>query len=988
MENFINEKISQMNSTDSVFQFLLDILDYKNASNFSLKENGTYDAEYSLNINHHNNTIVGIKIIQENNEELISKQHLKYWNQNEVPFSILILPDEIRIYNNFTISDKMMLYSSNQSDDYILKLFSDKNIISGLLWSKLRSILKKNERVDTYLLNNLRNTIIDLYQNYGMELEDAYNFLAQCIFIKYMEDREMLTESAFYEYGVSSLNELLQLEEINLIKSFFLKLKEWFNGDLFELENMNWPTREQLNVIKSFFEADEIYTNGTVQITLYKYDFSQIPIELISNIYETFFNLGDKLLDKDYSSKNGAYYTPYYLADFMNDRCLEEYNGSNKAPVVMDPACGSGVFLVGAFKKIVNCKRTKQERISQEDLRKVLSDSIYGVDTNLKALRLTCFSLYIALLEYLDPKDILKNEFTFPNLIGKTLFCCNFFSDELDSKGIAADIIVGNPPWVSDRAGEHNIYCRQRNIPISDGQIAQAFVARVKDFSKEETIVSLIVTNSIFTNENADAFRKYILKNYYIKEVFNLSRVRKSLFSHASAPCSILTYGCTTKEAGYSFQYYAFRPNMLSGIFNKIVYDKQEIITIKSTIVMKKDYIWRVLNSGDEYDVRVISKIKSNPLIKDRGYQYFRGYAVGSKEPKPRPEFLKYKGGNLQEGYGKYLINYNVLPQMTEQEFERPRKLEGYLCKNKLLIKRTQNNRLSGAAFCEKPIIFTDDYHCIYDVSGTRRDDLKILEAFINSRIFTYYRFFASKAANAIKPEISKDDLLSFPIPENIKTNCQIEIINKIEKIEELLREKFGKQLFEEYAKAEIDQKIEELQENIDQLVLRAYNLDEVEQATIDYALNYVIPLNTESSLLIESKCDVEIYEAYSEYVEQYFNKFLQESNFRLKRFHKYSQNLYTLISFKIENLSTDEESGFISEDFLMKNIVDILGLSGIENIDSELIVKNRISGFLDNGFFVIKEQEIKNWTLMNAIKDAEYFAKNILSESEEDLYE
>ena len=987
MANTLDEKIAIMNSTDNIFKFLVDMLGYKNSSNFFIEKSAAFDAEYAIKVEDKEYTVVGIKVFKEKDEEAILKQHLQYWNQNEVPFSILILPDEIRIYNNFTINKKKRLYSSKEKDDNIFNLFTDKNIATGVLWKKLHSVFKKNERVDTYLLNNLRNTIINLFKNYEMELDDAYNFLAQCIFIKYMEDREMLTESAFLKYEVHNFNELLNLGDVDLIKDLFINLKEWFNGDLFEVDDINWPTKEQLQVIKSFFEAEEIHADKTIQYTMFKYDFSKIPIELISNIYETFFNLGDSLSYEKYSSKNGAYYTPYYLSDFMNDRCLEQYN-SDDIPVVLDPSCGSGVFLVGAFKRIVNNKKEKQEEVSHEELRKILLNNIYGVDINLKALKLACFSLYIALLEYLTPKDILKNEFKFPHLIGKTLLKYNFFDDELNKMGISADIIIGNPPWFSDKTGMHNEYCKKNNVPISDGQIAQAFVARAKDFAKESGIVELIVTNSIFTNENAKDYRNYILTNYHILEVFNLYRVRKGLFSHASAPCSILTYKFDLKEKEYSFQYYAFKNNMLSGTFNKIVYDKEGIINIKNTIALENDYIWRVLNNGDEYDVRVISKIKSHPFIGDRGYKYFRGYAVGTKKLQPKPEFLEYKGGNLQEGYNRYLINYDALPQMTVLEFERSRKLEGYLCKNKLLIKRTQNAKLSGAAFCEEPIIFTDDYHCLYDTKGRDNNELKLLSAFINSSIFAYYRFFVSKIANSIKPEISKNDILSFPVPENLDMQDKNKLITNIEEIEELLKEKFKKQLFEDYQKAEIDYKIEEIQNSIDHIVLNTYNLDTVEQATIEYALKYIIPGQEKNESNAITKFDNEVYEEYSKYVEQYFNNFLLNSEFRLRCLNIYSQNLFTLISFRIENDGMYEEKGVESNDILLKNIVDILGLGSIENIDSELIVKNRISGFLNNGFFVIKEINIRNWTLMNAIKDAEYFAKIILGEDEEEFYD
>lgn len=982
MSDMLNEKIKKINNADTVFQFLIDMLGYKTSSNYHSSRDADYDAEYAIEIENRSYVIIGIKVLKEKDEEKILEQHLKYWNRNDVPFSILIFSDEIRIYNNFTIGKKKILYSSKQKSNKVIELFSHKSIANGLLWKQFNDALKKSDRVDKYLLNNLRNTIIDLYKNYDMGLEDAYNFLAQCIFIKYMEDRKMLTRSAFAEYGVENFNELLSLKNIKYIKKLFAKLKGWFNGDLFDLGSMKWPTERQLGVIKNFFDAEEIYANGLVQYTLFKYDFSKIPIELISNIYETFFNLGDILLEEKYSSKNGAFYTPFYLADFMNDRCLEKYAG-DKIPTVLDPSCGSGVFLVGAFKRLVERKKAQNEVVNPDDLRKILLNNVYGIDVNLKALKLTCFSLYIALLEFLTPKDILKNEFKFPNLIGTTLFCCDFFHEDLNNKKIEADIIIGNPPWISDKVGLHNAYCKRNNIPISDGQIAQSFIARAKDFVKESGIISLIVTNSIFTNENADAYRKYLLNNFQLFEVFNLYRVRKTLFSHASAPCSILTYGCELKNKDYSFNYYAFKPNMLSDAFHKIVYDKNEIIKIKSKNVVRNDYVWRVLNNGDEYDVRVINKIKLFPVIKDRDYKYFRGYAVGSKEPKDRPEFKKYKGGNLQEGFNPYLINYKALPQITQDKFERPRDIEGYLSKSKLLIKRTQNEKISGAAFCEEPIIFTDDYHCLWKKECEDIDEFKILSAYYNSSIFKYYRFFASKAASSIKPELSKEDILSFPVPEDIGSENKKLIINNVRAIEELLQRQFDNPIFIDY---EVTEEILNRQRIIDEIVFETYNLDDVEQATIKYALDYIIPNSDNEGMEAFIRCGDEVYIDYSAYVERYFDNFLLDSGLTLKCSNVFSKNLFTLITFTISEVNKVADENV--DEAILENIIDILGISCLENIDSELIVKNKLSGFLKQGFFVIKEKEQKNWTLMSAIKDADYFAKNILIEEEEGAYE
>lgn len=966
----MDEVIKRMNNADEVLNILLEAMGYESSSNFHfINGNEDYDAEYTIEIENEKYILLGIKILREHDEQKIVMQHLKYWNRNDVPFSILVLPSEIRIYNNFTIGTQKLLYKTGSKKDSILDWFTDSNIMNGILWEKLESITSKNNRVDKYLLKNLRNTIIVLNSKYKVSLDAAYNFLAQCIFVKYLEDRGMLTKTAFASYEVIDFNGLLSLGNTKYIQDFFSNMKIWFNGDLFEGNTIDWLDTEQTDIVKEFLAAGEVNKDGTVQLSLLKYDFSKIPIELISNIYETFFNLEDSLTNSKNSSQNGAFYTPYYLAEFMNRCCFERYTGK-RIPVILDPACGSGVFLVGAFKRIVEQKRRENGRILPDELREILLHNIYGIDKNLKALKLACFSLYIALLEFLTPRDILENKFKFPNLIGKTLIGNNFFEPEIENKGICADIIIGNPPWLSDKDKLHNEYCKQRNIPISDMQIAQAFVARVRDFANANTIISLVVTNTIFINEKAEKYRQYILKKYRILEVFNLYGIKNSLFSHAKAPCSILTYRCENCEQEYKFDYFAFKPNMLSNMFQKIVFDTEKITKVSSTVIMENSFIWRVLNNGDEYDVRVIGKMKLFPPVSDRGYHYFRGYAVGKKEY-PRTEFLEYKGGNLQEGYHRYLINYNRIPQMKEDKFERPRPIDGYLCQNKLLIKRMQNQKLSGAAFCTEPLIFCDDYHCLYDKSDKNAKDLKILEAIFNSSIFKYYRFFASKEAISIKTEISKGDILNFPVPNDISKEDRSRLLRKISKIERFLMQKYKQEM---ELDIENDMKIEALEREIDDIVFHLYELDEIEQATVKYALKYIISPDTEERM--DEVSANQDYAEYTDYIENYFNNFLSESGLKLHKVQTITKNIYTLIYFSTD----EEETNNCSNMDIIKNAIDILGLSCIENVNSELIVKKRLSGFTKDGFFVIREKEPVNWTIMSAIKDADHFAKIIIS--------
>ncbi|MCH3965731.1 MAG: N-6 DNA methylase [Clostridium sp.] len=981
-------------TSSNIFEELISLLEYKDSINFKIN-NGSgdlYDATYSISLDGKNYTVLGIKKLNFIDEREIVKNHLKYWNKNDIPFSIIILPNEIRIYNNFAIDESKMLFSSKKNNNIdLLELLSNENIISGLVLEKLNLYINKKNRVDTRLLSNLRETIRRLYNKCHMPLKNAYDFLAQCIFIKYLEDRGMIGESAFLPYKASNFVMLLKNNDTEKIKKFFRYMKKRFNGDLFDISDKSpFPNKNEINVVYDFFLGDDIYIDGNCQITMFYYDFAIIPIELISNIYETFFDLGDEILKTNTANTNGAYYTPYFLADFMIDKCfnqVEMLDGKNLIKV-LDPACGSGIFLVEAFKKMVNYYIGEHGTIDGNTLTDILTNNIFGVDINEESLKITCFSLYIALLEYLKPKDIMENRFKFPNLIGINLHRCSFFDSELNEINIKADLIIGNPPWVSKNEGDHIDYCKKRSIPISDGQLAQAFLCRVEDFCNKNTIITLIVPNSIFINHNAKEYRRFFYENYELLEIFNLNRLKNMLFINASAPCSIVCYKILRmNKNNYNFNYYSFKPNLFSKLFNKIVYDKAEIIKINRNIVEKYDYIWRVLTYGDEFDFRVIKKLYMNnctlgELINSKESKLMceRGYVVGNKKYE-RKEFLKFRGGNLKNAFGKYIIDYKNLPKITQEYYERPRKTEMYKYKNKILIKRTFNRKNWGAAYCENPILFTDDFHCIADKSGNNKLIIRYLEAVINSKLFHYYYIHTTKIMSSIKPELSKVDLCNFPIVD-VKGNKEqiIKICDKTIKIEKLLGE-IQTMAIEDIQKQEKAMIIEDIQKDIDNMIYDLYKLNDIDKETIKYTFNDIEPEIYKKTLKKEIATTKD-YKIYSKYICDYFNRLLKGQDINVVASKNYSKQLYTIVFFRISNCINDNSDDCLTEKILEK-IPDLLGIMSLENLNTEVIVKNNISGFLQEGFFVIKTKEYKNWTKMSAIKDANYFVDCIFNSFE-----
>ena len=124
------------------------------------------------------------------------------------------------------------------------------------------------------------------------------------------------------------------------------------------------------------------------------YDFNIIPIELISNIYEI-------LLGEETQKKDKAFYTPEYLADYIVKESVGTCLDIDTNCTVLDPACGSGIFLVQSLKQIIS-KNVDSDGYIKDNKRLVelVENNIYGVDLNPEAIDVTIFCFYLYLLFY------------------------------------------------------------------------------------------------------------------------------------------------------------------------------------------------------------------------------------------------------------------------------------------------------------------------------------------------------------------------------------------------------------------------------------------------------------------------------------------------------------------------------------------------------------------------------------------------------------
>ena len=491
------------------------------------------------------------------------KLHEAIWNFNECPIVIIIENDRVEIFNGFSfLKTEKELRKIGGIDK--LSDFNYFKLVTGVTWDRYHDQLGYKNRVDYVLLQNINAARKKLVYEQKLLPKIANALIGKAIFVRYLIDREV--KLCFEGVSKHWTNDdfCYLLDNPQKAKCFFDYLEDsekGFNGDLFPISDEDYQNikPEDYNVIKRLLKGEDI---DKQQPSLFEfYDFSIIPIEFISNVYELF-------IGKENQEQEGAYYTPLFLVDYVLRETVEKKLDADRGfdCRVLDPSCGSGIFLVETLRKIIE-KYIETGVDTQTDefkdtIKTLTRQNIYGIDKDLSAVQVAVFSIYLTLLDYLNPREI--ETFKFPTLLDSNFFEADFFDANAlfnkELKDTEFAYILGNPPWMRGKGEkEKPLYVKYienrrkgkktEDTPvceIGNREIAQAFLLRSSDFSKRQTKCALIVTSKTLYNLQSRKFRTYFLNHYFVERVFELAPVRREVFDKSNdkaiAPTCVLFF--------------------------------------------------------------------------------------------------------------------------------------------------------------------------------------------------------------------------------------------------------------------------------------------------------------------------------------------------------------------------------------------------------------------------------------------------------------
>lgn len=786
----------------------------------------------------------------------------KIWNQNLVSVLVVVTGETATAYpvpRQVNESIELRLDTVTSSGP-----FSATEIASGNIYMRLPSWFERKNRVDRVLLDNLSAAVLHLKEE-ALSEEQAQLVLGKCIFVSYLEDREIVADRYRERHQLGRLADLLKVGDGNELDRLFRQLKSDFNGDLLEIEggaNIDWRTLSvgAFELLDGFLKRTDMYSG---QKSLWPYDFKHIPVELISGIYETF--LGGKQLAE------GAVYTPRHLASLAVDEVFRGVNEPWKE-MVLDGACGSGILLTTSYRRMLGAARAaKNSPLSYFDRQKILLDGIRGGDISSAACKVTAFSLYLALLEDLAPSDIAllreDHRVKLPKLLGSVISAedqGDFFSEaNTVAKPGSASIVISNSPWYEPKdngeARPYELWWKDRyGEVLPRRQIALAFARRATDALRPGGRLCLIMPVVILGGNDAGAYLKSWFKELQPERIYNLADMRFLLFDGAIHPTAVVTgvrrsfetTGCIPPKE--MFDYLVPKADV-SLAFGRLTVHSSDRKRLSVHAACQDAEVLRTHYWGNELDQSLIARLRLNGTIlnhsqgEDARFVICKGFHLTDRSKDPisavplrRYRFLSTAIGNSRYPKDRYFIADHDLIDFPAEVDE----VADYGSKDGQAFDGIRVVFTDGAdsdtlemraCYVQQPMCFTQTVGAIVD----RQNDtklMKFLTVYLRSKLARYLLFYTTFSLSMERPHVKLREIANLPFLLPNKHPDAQKAHDIVEEVIALLKP------FRQVKDVTNNVLWSDVRVRLDELVFNYFGLSATERKVVNETCDYFIP--------------------------------------------------------------------------------------------------------------------------------------------------
>lgn len=568
--------------------------------------------------------------------------------------------------------DQLWLLSKESFEEKLLAEQAEK-------WGKLTRRKQVGEKLFEDLTNWRAKLTKDFKKNNNVD-EDALDegvqkVLDRMIFIRTAEDRKIepnVLLSILREWETAGKKRSIYKKLTNTFKRF----DDDYNSKLFASHALEeWKASDKIieEIIKRLYQTADGY----------RYDFSAISTDVLGGIYEQYLGYVQEKSqkgDKNKKSKRksqGIYYTPKYIVEYLMEQTLGEILKKAKKKdlpyiKILDPACGSGSFLISAYDKMLETKNKLETQTGLFDKFEILENNIYGVDLDEQAIEIARLNLLLRVLSQKTKLPTLSHNIRMGNSLvdgnmeklepyfkntwreQKPFIWKQEFSGVFDQEGFS--VIIGNPPYVFARGKNFDDSIKKyfyENYKLANYQLNTylLFIERAYNLLQKGGYFGFIVPNTWLTIDTFAPLRKFLLEEVGSLQIIN---IYDKVFGDANVDTCLLIF---KKGRRSKIMLGEFRDGKL-----KIV-GKFAPVTFKSN-----NYIINISLAKDKDKMMILNKIgeKSRELKESatvstglKAYQTGKGKPVQTEEIKNGRVF--HSENKKDETYTKYLEGRDVM---------------------------------------------------------------------------------------------------------------------------------------------------------------------------------------------------------------------------------------------------------------------------------------------------------------------------------------
>lgn len=750
--------------------------------------------------------------------EQIHNWHRTAWNHGLGRMLWIVTPAEVRVLNAYSPPPKTDTYQRHPAEllrcavDDLEKLrryeLDRISLESGQFWATSAGRqITRDSRIDAELVKDLKVASRILIER-DCEPIHAYRLMLRTLFTAYLEARNVLPEALFKGLSATTFGEILG--RVGETKIFFERMCDTFNGDLFpppptqdEEEGTYSYQKKHLDVARAVVTRQNLQC-GQQAFDFWQYDFEVIPIELISSIYEDFIYKDDQSTAK----ARGTHYTPINLVDLVFSQVFDDHLFSKKIPSdakILDLACGSGVFLVDAFRRLVARRISGGEKPSRTLIRDVLSNQIFGVDVSETAVEIAAFSLCLTAFE-LDPSPGSAQHLKFRHsLKGRNLFVGDAFSttgfiERAPFHDQQFSVVVGNPPWNKPKGGRstsdassrsHIEYCEGQDPAVElpfRSPIDQAFIWRSRDFLHKSGRIGLILDAKNFFSQEAQSLtsKQQLFSALRARAMLNLSVLHnKNLFPSAEQPAMIfIAENCRPKKEDTV----VFASAERSDTFRKhgiVELFLERLNRLPIARISSEPHLFKIASYGTARDRAIIRDLIDEhatleSVLSEWSTKFSRGF---QKTASPTPVPAELLGQPMLEAaqIRRFSQATAGLPPFRYAKMQHARDPKIYRAPLFMVQQSFQDDRLVGAT-SDEDVVYSRTYFGI-PVKSNDRWRLDLVNAYLNSSL-AMYCFFMTATRFGIDKQIAEQndfDRLPFRVVDSA-SEC-VELRNLLRKL-------------------------------------------------------------------------------------------------------------------------------------------------------------------------------------------------------------